>query len=113
MARFLKGDIVLVAFPFFGEEAYKHRPALILASWAYFGGTDYLICVMTTQPADDPYLTEIGANDTLGQSLTQWCFLRSTYLFAPDEPLISRKLDRLKLEKWQETIQTVVTVLTE
>ena len=49
MARFVKGDIVLVPFPFSGEENYKHRPALILASWSYASGTDYLVCLITTQ----------------------------------------------------------------
>ena len=59
MARFVKGDIVLLPFPFSGEQAYKHRPALILASWNYEGGTDHLVCLITTQLADDPYLTEL------------------------------------------------------
>ena len=118
MARFVKGDIVLVPFPFSAEEAYKHRPALVMASWSYAGGTDYLVALITTQPAPDPYLTEIVQADTYGGSLAQSgslvqrCYLRPTYLFAPDEQLISRRLDRLKPEKLAQVIQTVVRVLT-
>ncbi len=111
MARFVKGDIVLVPFPFSGEEAYKHRPALVLAFWNYFGGTDYLVCLMTTQPADDPYLMDLARDDTFGGSLTQKCYLRPTYLFAPDEQLISRRLDRMKPEKMAQVIQIILKAL--
>ena len=112
MARFVKGDIVLVPFPFSAEEAYKHRPALIMASWDYASGTDYLVALITTQPAADPFLTEITQVDTYGGSLVQKCYLRPTYLFSPDEQLISRRLDRLKPKKLQQIIQIVVPVLT-
>ena len=113
MARFVKGDIVLMPFPFSGEEAYKHRPALVLASWSYVGGTDYLTCLITTQKASDPHLMELARNDTEGGSLAQNCYLRPTYLFASGESLISRKLDRLKPSKLDQVIQAVVTLLTE
>ncbi|MBV9852007.1 MAG: type II toxin-antitoxin system PemK/MazF family toxin [Armatimonadetes bacterium] len=113
MARFVKGDIVLMPFPFSGEQAYKHRPALVLASWNYAGGTDYLTCLITTQKADDPHLMELVRDDTEGGSLAQNCYLRPMYLFATDESLISRRLDRLKPAKLEQVIQRVVTVLTE
>ena len=112
MARFVKGDIVLLPFPFSGEENYKHRPALVLASWSYAGGTDYLVCLITTQPANDPHLTELFQMDTFGGSLTQTCYLRPTYLFAPDERVISRKMDSLKPEKLERIVQVIVKVLT-
>ncbi len=112
MARFIKGDIVLMPFPFSGEQAYKYRPALVLASWDYAGGTDYLTCLITTQRASDPFLTALGRADTVAESLAQICYLRPTYLFATDEQQISRKLDRLKPAKLDEIIETVVSVLT-
>lgn len=112
MARFVKGDIVLLPFPFSGEQDYKHRPALVLASWDYAGGTDYLVCLITTQPADDPYLMELSQVDTLGMSLTQKCYLRPTYLFAPDERVISRKMDHMKPKKLEQIVQIIADVLT-
>ncbi len=112
MARFVKGDIVLVPFPFSAEEVYKHRPALVLASWNYAGGTDYLVVLMTTQPAPDPLLMEILRDDTYGAALVQKCYLRPAYLFSPDEQLISRKIDRLKPDKLQQVIEIITKLLT-
>ena len=112
MARFVKGDIILLPFPFSGEENYKHRPALVLACWSYAGDTDYLVCLITTQRADDPYLMELFPTDTFGASLTQTCYLRPTYLFAPDERIVSRRMDRLKPEKLEQIVQIIVKVLT-
>ena len=118
MARFVKGDIVLLPFPFSGEENYKHRPASILASWSYAGSTDHLVCLITTQSANDPHLTELLPADTFGASLTQTCYLRPTYLrptylFSPDERIISRRMDRLKPEKLEQIVQMIIKVLTE
>ena len=83
-----------------------------MASWTYAGGTDYLVALITTQPADDPFLTEISQSDTYGGSLTQRCYLRPMYLFAPDEQLISRRLDGMKPEKLKQAIQMVIQALT-
>lgn len=54
MAAYRRGDVVWLPFPFSSDEDYKLRPALVLASWPYFTGTDYLVCMITTQAAVDP-----------------------------------------------------------
>lgn len=51
MAQYVKGDIVLTPFPFSDDEEFKVRPALILAALPYGSGTDYLVCIITTQSA--------------------------------------------------------------
>lgn len=112
MARFIKGDIALMPFPFSGDQAYKHRPSVVLASWDYAGGTDYLTCLITTQSASDPSLMELARDDTEGGSLVQACYIRPTYLFASSERLIARKLDRLTTDKLQHVVHRIVAALT-
>ncbi len=56
MAQYVKGDVVLTPFPFSDDEDFKVRPALVLAVLPYGSGLDYLVCIITTQPAPDPHL---------------------------------------------------------
>lgn len=112
MERYLKGDIVLSPFPFSGEEEFKARPSLILAALPYAGGTDYLVCLMTTQAAADPYLTSLTNADIERGQLSQACFLRPTYAYTVAERQIRRRLGTLRAAKLAEVIETLVGVLT-
>lgn len=46
MARFVKGDVVVVPFPFSDLTSAKRRPALILAE---LEGDDRILCQITSQ----------------------------------------------------------------
>ena len=64
MARYVKGDVVLVNFPFSSQEGYKLRPVLVIASWPFRGSFDYLVSLISTQfISDDPYLIELETTD--------------------------------------------------
>jgi mRNA interferase MazF len=45
---FVKGDVVLVPFPFRDRTAAKVRPALVVSSTAYNAGGDLLVAAITT-----------------------------------------------------------------
>lgn len=113
MARYVKGDLVLSPFPFSGAEDFKVRPAAVLAALPFAGGTDYLMCIITTQAAPDPSLLNLDNSDIEGGRLSQACYLRPTYTYTAAEDLIKRRLGRLKSEKVNTVIQTLVTVLTD
>lgn len=113
MERYLKGDIILSPFPFSGEEDFKVRPALVLAALPYAGGVDYLVCLITTQAAPDPYLLSLTNADIEGGRLSQDCYLRPTYAYAVASHQIRRRLGRLKTEKLNTAIQTLVSVLSQ
>jgi len=46
MERFVKGDIVVIPFPFSDLSGTKRRPALVIAD---FHGDDILLCQITSQ----------------------------------------------------------------
>ena len=48
MARFSRGDIVILPFPFSDATGAKRRPALVLAELTYFGGIDYLVVMISS-----------------------------------------------------------------
>ncbi len=112
MAGYVKGDVVLVPFPFSGEEEFKTRPALVMAVLPYGRGSDCLLCIVTTQRADDPHLLALDVLDIEGGRLTQQCYLRPTYTYAVAEHMIKRRLGRLNDNKLQAAVQSLVSVLT-
>ena len=113
MAHYVKGDIVLSPFPFSGEEGFKVRPAVVLAALPYAGGTDYLLCIVTTQAAPDPLLLDLRNSEIEGGRLSQDCYMRPAYAYTAAEAVIKRRLGRLKPEKFNSIIQTLVAVLTQ
>jgi len=112
MAEYVKGDIVLTPFPLSGEEGFKVRPALVMAVLTYGRGFDCLLCIITTQKADDPYLLSLDISDIEGGRLTQQCYLRPTYTYAVSEGMIKRRLGHLRADKIAIAVQSLVSVLT-
>ncbi|MEN6379408.1 MAG: hypothetical protein ABFD15_07510 [Methanofastidiosum sp.] len=52
MGRFVKGDVVVVPFPFADLTDSKRRPALVIAGLI---GNDILLCQITSQTINDNY----------------------------------------------------------
>lgn len=112
MEGYVKGDIILSPFPFSGDEDFKARPSLVLAALPYAGGTDYLVCMITTQAAPDPYLLSLTSSDYEGARLSQDCYLRPAYTYTVAEHQIKRRLGRLTTAKVHEVVETLVSILT-
>src|SRR5260221_4262944 len=70
MERFIKGDVVIVPFPFSDLTSSKKRPALVLASSS---PEDVILCQITSKFYDD-----------LGISLEQSDFKFGTLLIRPN-----------------------------
>ncbi len=110
--RYVRGDLVLLPFPFSAEEGFKVRPALVLASLPYASGTDYLVCIVTTQNAPDPYLLPLSNTDMEEGKLSQLCYLRPTYAYTVAEQQIKRTVGRITPAKLREALQTLTRILT-
>ena len=52
MAGFVKGDVVVIPFPFSDLSGSKKRPALVLAD---LPGDDILLCQITSQQTKDSF----------------------------------------------------------
>jgi mRNA interferase MazF len=50
MATFIKGDVVVVPFPFSDLSNAKRRPALVLAE---LNKNDLILCLITSRAAND------------------------------------------------------------
>ncbi len=112
MAAFVKGDVVVVPFPFSGTPGAKRRPAIVLVSWPFASSTDYMLCLISAKRVADPYLLPLAIEDIEGGSLARPSYVRPTYLFTADEGLILYKVGRLKADRLSEIIQQIVSILT-
>ena len=68
MARFVKGDVVVVPFPFSDLSQTKRRPALVMAS---LHGDDLILCQITSQAVKDSYAVAITESDFADGGLKQ------------------------------------------
>ena len=60
MARFVKGDVVVVPCPFSDLSQAKRRPALVLVE---LSGDDRILCQITSQQVRDRYAIELDDSD--------------------------------------------------
>jgi mRNA interferase MazF len=108
MARFIKGDVVVVPFPFSDLTQAKRRPALVLAQ---LGGNDRILCQITSQHVRDPYAIELADSDFENGSLKQKSNIRPSRIFTCDMGIILYRIGQLKADKKTEVIEKVVEIL--
>jgi mRNA interferase MazF len=100
MERFIKGDVVVVPFPFSDLTAAKRRPALGVAE---LSGDDLMLCQITGHKIMDPYSIELNDNDFESGNLNKIrisdpiVFLLPTRRFYSIKLVISKKKRLQKL----------------
>jgi mRNA interferase MazF len=108
MAAFVKGDVVVVPFPFSDLTNAKRRPALVLAELTK---NDLILCLITSQAANDNYTTLIENNDFEIGSLSKTSYAKSNRVFTANEQLIAYKAGKLTTEKTNEVIAKLIAIL--
>jgi len=96
MGRFVKGDVVVVPFPFSDLSISKRRPALVLAE---LSGDDLILCQITSQSVRDTYSIELQGNDFTTGSLNKPSNIRPNCLFTADRHIILYKTGSRKMKK--------------
>ena len=81
MERFVKGDIVVVRFPYSDLTSIKKRPAMIVKSIA---GNDYLLTQITSKSYEKSEEVRIENVDFIEGNLKRISFVRFTKLFTAD-----------------------------
>ncbi|MDO9289346.1 MAG: type II toxin-antitoxin system PemK/MazF family toxin [Thermodesulfovibrionales bacterium] len=60
MAKFVKGDVVVVPFPFSDLTQSKRRPALVISK---LESDDLILCQITSQSIKDSYAVSLDDKD--------------------------------------------------
>jgi mRNA interferase MazF len=108
MERFVKGDIVVLPFPFSDLSEAKRRPALVLVPLA---GNDLILCLITSQVKTDPYTIPLKSNNFESGSLRKDSYIRINRLFTADNQIILYKAGHLKAETLDEVVSRLVVLL--
>ena len=108
MARFVKGDVVVVPFPFSDLTHARRRPALVIAE---LEGDDLILCQITSQRVRDRYAVSIEENDFETGTLRQKSNVRPNRIFTADRHIILYRVGHLKPDKIIEVIERIVDIL--
>ena len=108
MATFVKGDVVIVPFPFSDLSQAKRRPALVVAD---LKGDDLILCQITSQAVSDSYAVAVTNADFANGGLNKNSNVRPNRLFTADKGIILYKAGQLKAEKLKEVVARIIDIL--
>jgi mRNA interferase MazF len=108
MAKFVKGDVVVIPFPFSDLSQSKRRPALVLA---VLQGDDLILCQITSKSIKDNYAIPVDENDFESGSLNQESNIRPNRLFTADNHIILYRIGNIKTIKLNQVIDKVVEII--
>ncbi len=108
MERFVKGDIVVVPFPFSDLTLIKRRPAIVIAE---LEGDDLILCQITSQYVKDRYAISIDDNDFETGALRQESNIRPNRIFTADRHIILYRIGHLKPEKIDQIIKEIIDII--
>jgi mRNA interferase MazF len=109
LEEFMRGDIVVVPFPFSDLTEAKRRPALVLAE---LEGEDRILCQITSQQFKDKYAIPIDESDFIEGSLRKTSNVRPNRMFTADRKIILYKAGHLKPDKIDEIVKRIIDILT-
>lgn len=107
MERFVKGDLVVVPFPFSDLTGTKKRPALVVAD---LGGDDRILCQITRQPGDG-HSIQITQADCDDGTLLNTCNVRPGKIFTADKRIIIRRAGHIRPEIVNNITTKIIEVL--
>lgn len=108
MARFIKGDVVVIPFPFSDLTQAKRRPALVITD---LSGDDLILCQITSQTISDEYAISLTDSDFQSGSLKRKSNIRPNRLFTADIHIVLYKIGHLKNNMINKVIEKIIQMI--
>ena len=109
MERFVKGDVVVIPFPFSDLSTTKKRPTLVVTN---LPGEDIILCQITSRwHTDEKFTLSLNAEDFATGSLPIESFIRPTRIFTADKKLIIRKAGSISSNLMNKVTDTIISIL--
>jgi len=109
MEKPLKGEVIVIPFPFSDLSSTKRRPALVIATMQ---GDDVLCCQITSEERFDAYSIELKDSDFVTGGLKQTSMIRPNKIFTADQALILYRVGKIKTSKIKEVEKVLLKVIT-
>ncbi|MBI2564399.1 type II toxin-antitoxin system PemK/MazF family toxin [Candidatus Woesearchaeota archaeon] len=107
MEDLVKGNVVILLFPFSDLSSAKKRPAVIVAKLT---GNDSILAQITSVERKDEYAINLTSKDFKQGSLPQESIIKPNKLFTADKSLIFHKAGTLKENKIKEVENALMTI---
>jgi len=103
----MKGDVVVIPFPYSDLSRSKKRPALVAAT---IDGDDVILCQITGEMRLDRYSVGVTGEDFIEGNLNFPSIIRPNRLFTADTSVIIRKIGAIKKDKMKEVEREIVGI---
>jgi mRNA interferase MazF len=104
VGRFVKGDVVVLPFPFSDLSATKRRPALVIGEP---GGVDLIFCMITSQNPRNQYGIELTNVSMKEGYISQASWIRVDRIFSGDSSLVLKKIGAVSDDKMQQVVAAI------
>ena len=109
MEKLVKGDVVVLPFPYTDLSAAKKRPALVVAA---LKGDNIILAQITSQKRNDEDALELKTSDFLSGTLHKDSFIVPAILFTAESFSIEYAAGKLKPEKIKEVEKKLCEIFT-
>lgn len=104
----VRGDVVVVPFPFSDLSEAKRRPALVLADLA---GNEVILCQITSRDRGDALAVALGDEAFAEGSLRRRSYVRPGRIFTADERIVLYRAGHLEEATTRIVVDRVVGLL--
>jgi mRNA interferase MazF len=109
MGRFVKGEVVVLPFPFSDLSGSKLRPALVLAD---LSGDDIILCQITSQMSPkDSHAIALDIKDFQKGALKVPSNIRPNRIFTADKNIIQKSVGIVNSAMFEKVIDAIVALL--
>ena len=109
MERFVKGDVVVLPFPYTDFSGSKKRPAVVIAT---LKGNNVILAQITTNQRNDEDLISLTKKDFSSGSLSSDSFIIPSLIFTADNSKINYKAGQLTPNKIKQVEKQLCEIFT-
>ncbi|MCF2498781.1 type II toxin-antitoxin system PemK/MazF family toxin [Dyadobacter chenhuakuii] len=108
MEKYLKGEVVVIPFPFSDLSGSKRRPAVVIAD---LDGDDIILCQITSQHSRDNHAIPLNLKDFTNGSLPIDSYIRPARIFTADKNIIVRKAGMINSVLINRLTQSIIDIV--